>query len=386
MKKFFIPMVCMLAAIVSCQKNDVAEKNPEAIQPVMVTLRATIGDDDTKVSYVEEANVLKTAWELYDKVSVLSLDDGGNVLYNDIFTSQSAGKTADFSGYFHNDPLTASVWVYYPALTEGEGTEEKPWQVPSANSLDTFGVLSDVKVNHEFSANMDFTSGHQLQKESNKFSNLEQFIVMSGQADLEKLSSSELDVKIYHRSYVIKMDITLPKAGLTVRSLTVSAKSSDGTKEIPLSGTGWVGIDEPELFPGGWDTSWIIYFGDDMSALPKSGTGIKLDDTTLTAYVVAYAGQSYNYDAGETRYYRLTEGDYLTFTADITDNGDDYDCVLDRKDIAKTTIFENGKMYRLSAELVAKQYLWIEKPNYIITNALYKIACGRCRRRFIIIY
>lgn len=354
MKKFFIPMVCMLAAIVSCQKNDAADKNPEAIQPVMVTLRATIGDDDTKVSYVEEDNVLKTAWELYDKVSVLSLDDGGNVLSNDIFTSQSAGKTADFSGYFSNNPSTASVWVYYPALTEGEGTEAKPWQVPSANSVDAFGVLSDVKVNHTYSSTLDFTSGNQLQKESNKFSNLEQFIVMSGQADLEKLSSSELDVKIYHRSYVVKMDITLPKAGLTVRSLTVKAKSSDGTKEIPLSGSGWVDIDEPEAFPAGWDTSWIINFGDDMSASPLSGTGIKLDDTTLTAYVVAYAGQSWNNDVGETRYYRLTEGDYLTFTADITDNGDDYDCVLDRKDIAKTTIFENGKMYRLSAELVVK--------------------------------
>ena len=354
MKKFFIPMACMLAAIVSCQKNDVAEKNPEAIQPVMVTLRATIGGDDTKVSYVEEDNVLKTAWELYDKVSVLSLDDGGNVLSNDIFTSQSAGKTADFSGYFSNNPSTASVWVYYPALTEGEGTEENPWQVPSANSLDAFGVLSDVKVDHTYSSTMDFTSGYQLQKESNKFSNLEQFIVMSGQADLEKLSSSELDVKIYHRSYVVKMDITLPKAGLTVRSLTVEAKSSDGTMDIPLSGTGWVDIDEPESFPAGWETAWIIYFGDDMSALPLSGTGIKLDDTTLTAYVVAYAGQSWNYAVQETRYYRLTEGDYLTFTADITDNGADYDCVLDRKDIAKTTIFENGKMYRLSAELVAE--------------------------------
>lgn len=351
MKKYFISMACMLTALVSCQKNDNVEQAPEANQPIKMTLTATIGSD-TKVSYVDEDNVLKTAWEINDKVSVLSLDSGGNVLSNNVFTSKSEGKTAVFEGEYIINPNTASVWVYYPALTEGEGTEEKPWQVPSANSLDTFGVLSDVKVNHAYSSTMDFTSGHQLQKESNKFSNLEQFIVMSGQADLEKLSSSELDVKIYHRSYVIKMDITLPKAGLTVRSLTVAAKSSDGTKNIPLSGTGWVDIDEPELFPAGWDTSWIIYFGDDMSALPESGTGIKLDDTTFTAYVVAYAGQSYNYDAGETRYYRLTAGDYLTFMADITDNGADYDCILDRKDIAKTTIFENGKMYRLSATLV----------------------------------
>ena len=351
MKKYFISMACMLTALVSCQKNDNVEQAPEANQPIKMTLTATIGSD-TKISYVDEDNVLKTAWELNDKVSVLSLDSGGNVLSNTVFTSKSTGKTAVFEGEYIINPNTASVWVYYPALTEGEGTEANPWQVPSANSLDTFGVLSDLKVNHTYSSTMDFTSGHQLQKESNKFSNLEQFIVMSGQADMEKLSSSELDVKIYHRSYVVKMDITLPKAGLTVRSLTVAAKSSDGTKEIPLSGSGWVDIDEPELFPGGWNTSWIINFGDDMSASPESGTGIKLDDTTLTAYVVAYAGKSWNYDAQETRYYRLTEGDYLTFMADITDNGADYDCVLDRKDIAKTTIFENGKMYRLSATLV----------------------------------
>lgn len=352
--KYYFMMLSACALMSSCQKNASSVQTSQENQPIKVTLTATIGGDDTKVSYVEEDNVLKTEWELYDKVSVLSLDSGGNVLANNVFTATSAGKTGVFEGEFSNNPQTASVWVYYPALTEGEGTEEKPWQVPSANSLNTFGVLSDVKVNHTYSSTMDFSSGYQLQKESNVFSNLEQFMVMSGEADIEKLASSKLDVRLYHRSYVVKMDITLPKAGLTVHHLNVYAKTSDD-QDIPISGCGWVDINKPESFPGGQDSFWVINFGDDMNVLTYSGTGLKVDGTTLTAYVVGYGGVSWNYIAQQELYYTLTAGDYLTFDATITDNGSNYNCVPARKDITKTTKLENGKMYRLSATLEKKQ-------------------------------
>lgn len=346
MKKLIFSAAVLLIALASCQKNNAPEVSSSAIP---MTLTATIGGEDTKVSYVDEDNVLKTEWSQYDKVSVLSLDISGNVLTNDIFTATEAGNTAVFDGTFSNHPSTVSVWVYYPALTEGEGTEEKPWQVPAANSYDDFGVISDVKTNHDYSSTMDVTSFTQLQKESNKFSNLENYMLMSGQADLGKLAESELDVRLYHRSYVVKMDITLPKEGLKLHSLRVWAYSSDGSYGIPLGGSSWANISEPESYPGGWDTDWFICFGDDVQY--GRGTGIQLDGDSFTAYVVSLGGKSWNYHVQETRQYRLSEGDYLTFKAEVSEDEELYDCILARKDITKTTILENGMMYRLSATL-----------------------------------
>lgn len=342
-------MACMLTALVSCQKNDNVEQAPEANQPIKMTLTATIGNDDTKVSYQDVDNTLKTVWDLFDKVSVLSLDGGGNVLTNDVFTAVSAGKSAKFEGEFSNDPATASVWVFYPALTEGEGTEEKPWQMPKANSYDKYGVLYNVKKGSSY---LNFTADSQLQKELGSLSDLEQFMVMSGQADIQKLSEAKFDVKLLHRSYVLKVSLTLPKSGLTVRSLTISAKASDGNNGVAVCGSAWTTVNNPEHFPGGWNTSWMMNFGEDVDA--GKGTGLLVEDNNLTTYIVAHSGASWNYVVGETRQYQLSVGDYLEFTVDALDQGAIYKCALDRRDITKTTILENGKMYRLSADLVAK--------------------------------
>ena len=97
--KYYFMMLSACALMSSCQKNASSVQTSQENQPIKVTLTATIGGDDTKVSYVEEDNVLKTEWELYDKVSVLSLDSGGNVLANNVFTATSAGKTGVFEAY-----------------------------------------------------------------------------------------------------------------------------------------------------------------------------------------------------------------------------------------------------------------------------------------------
>ena len=119
MKRYIVSMACVIAALVSCQKNETPVETADENQPIRLTLTATIGGDDTKVAYVDEENVLKAAWEAGDKVSLLSLDISGNLLSNDVFEATYAGKSAEFEGSFTNDPATASVWVYYPALRHG---------------------------------------------------------------------------------------------------------------------------------------------------------------------------------------------------------------------------------------------------------------------------
>ena len=112
MKRFFIAACAMLIAMVSCQKNEdkVTEQKSE---PIPVKMTVSIGEA-TKVTFEEEDNVLKTAWEADDQVSIIALDESHNVISNDIFTAQSSGKSTDFTGTFTNDAATRYVRVFYP--------------------------------------------------------------------------------------------------------------------------------------------------------------------------------------------------------------------------------------------------------------------------------
>ena len=46
-----------------------------------------------------------------------------------------------------------------------------------------------------------------------------------------------------------------------------------------------------------------------------------VEDKTLTTYIVAHSGASWNYVVQDTRQYQLTEGDYLQITVDALDQG-----------------------------------------------------------------
>lgn len=325
MKKFFIPMACMLAAIVSCQKNDAADKNPETIQPVMVTLRATIGDDDTKVSYVEEDNVLKTAWELYDKVSLVALDASGKLLSNDVFTAQAAGKSAEFKGTFTNDPSTASVMVYYPALTQGEGTAENPYRSPVENGYSATGVLWNGMIGSQY---IRVRGAYYLQKNNADPSHLEQYTTMCGQA---VMNGSQFTVNLEHMSFVIKAMLTLPSDNIKVSTAMLTHKTSgDGGATMTWNGARQI------INPPYWNnsTGYIdMCFGDSVDS--GSGTGFTVEGNTLTVYFVGFGDIDVeNEDYIGVEVYSPTEGYYSG-----------------KKTLSANTLMP-GKMYRLSAELV----------------------------------
>lgn len=307
-----------------------------------MTLTAAIGTD-TKVAYVEEDNVIKVTWEQYDKVSLISLDNGGFVLSNDIFKAVSAGNVADFEGTFTNDPSTAQVLVVYPALTEGEGTDSKPWQVPVDNTGASEGVLYNVKVGSSY---LNYRSSYFLQKAPNDYTHLQQYTVMSGMADLDDIENNKLNVTLSHRSYIVKAEITLPKSGLKVKDMTVDVKLEDGSRGIVVGGSGWTDAKEPEYFPGGWNTYYELFFGESY------GDGFVVPETVFTAYFVAFAGASWDYYAQETKRYSLKAGDYFEFSLKAFDGEAEYNCILDKKVVTKDLEFENGKVYRLSATLV----------------------------------
>lgn len=347
--KYIFMMLSACALMSSCQKNASSVQTPQENQPVHLTLTAAIGGNDTKIAYVDEDNVLKTKWEQFDKVSVFSLDISGNVLTNDVFTATSVsadGKIAEFEGDFSNHAEAKSIYVYYPALNQGKGTEEDPWHVaPVYEGAE--GVLNGVTAGKTY---LTFNTA-QLQKNLvDCTSHLEQYTVMSGKAEMEE---GNLLVDLEHRSYVLKVQLKLPQSGLTVKHLTISAKSA-ADAGVRVSGSGWTDIYSVGAFPGGWDTSYLINFGTDYAY--GSGTGLLVEGESLTTYIVAFAGQSWDYEAQETTWYHLTSGDYFSFTLNATTDGSDsYICTLDKLEIPKDVVLENGKMYRLSATLEKEQ-------------------------------
>ena len=129
MRKSYLLVAAALLVAASCQKNDNAS-SVEGIKynPVDVVLSAAIEGVDTKVSYTEDANVLKAAWKAGDKISLVAIDASQNILSNDVFEATTAGASAKFSGTYSNPVGAVMVSVFYPALTQGKGTVAEPWQ------------------------------------------------------------------------------------------------------------------------------------------------------------------------------------------------------------------------------------------------------------------
>ena len=342
MKRCLLAASIMLAALVACQKNmsDTADKLPAA-NPVKITLTATIGAD-TKITYIDEDNVLKTAWEQYDKVSLLAVDVSGNLISNDVFTATSAGKTAEFDGTFTNDPATAAVWVYYPALTEGAGTEVSKYRVPAPDSYNSNGVLYGSYIGASY---ISIGTSYNLQKHNNDPSDLTQYAVMNGKADMDLLSEGIMSVNLAHKSYVIKATVTYPDNALTVNNLML--KFTHDTRVMCVGIGGWTYIRELELNPGNYtETTPYICFGEDISG--GTGTGITLEGNTIVAYIPLYAGE-YNDPKNGRLWTNIKAGDMLSITSS-TSSGD---YVIKDIEFTKDIMIENGKMYRLSASLEA---------------------------------
>ena len=328
MKKQFISMACILAALVSCQKNEAPEQTPQENQPIKVTLTATIGGDDTKVSYVEEDNVLKAAWGQYDKVSLLALNGSGVLLSNDIFTAKAAGKTAEFEGTFTNNPETYAVYVYYPALTVPDPLEGG-FMSPVENGYSEQGVLNECVLNDIY---FSVRGTYYLQKKNADPSHVCQYAVMAGQAEMD---GNTFTVSLDHMSYVIKAILELPDPGLEVKYMDIKSYNSEGVsgyQDSHISHLGWGRINEMSIVQG---VSTILNhgFGEDAFA-----TGLTLEGDTLTAYLVGY---------GEAD---IAAGNYWDVNLTVEIDGDSK-ILTGKKEFPAAKSLEPGKMYRLNLAL-----------------------------------
>ena len=330
MKKYFFILAAVCAAMVACNKNETSVEAPEVSTPVKMTLTATIGTD-TKITYVEEDNVLKTEWELFDKVSLLALDESGNLISKTNFTAHNAGKTAIFEGEIINDPNIVKMVVCYPALLEGEGTAENPYKSPTENGYSADGPLYGAKIGGPY---ITLRSAYFLQKNNADPSHLSQYAVMRGEAEVE---GDKLNVVLEHQSFVIKTTLTLPETGYFVNNMSLNSFNQDDDP-ANITCAGWQYIKDFVVYQNAF-SSLTMCFGDTVES--GSGTGWTLDGNTITVYLIGYGEVQIN----EGNYWTISLPSYL---------GDDYSNLVGKKTFDAAKTLEKGKMYRLNLALEPK--------------------------------
>ena len=334
MKKYASIFAVVLMAMTACNKNEAPVETPSASSPVKMTLTATIGAD-TKVTYTDEENVLKSAWEAEDKVSLVSVNSSGIVLSVDNFQTSSAGKTATFTGTFTNDASTAAVWVYYPALTEGNGSVETPFMSPVENGYSEKGILNGVVLGDEY---VTIRSSYYLQMDNGDTSHLSDYAIMMGEA---QVVGNTFITELEHQAYIVKATLTLPvgpEYDLRASEMRLYNSGGYSKPEHPLTLPGWRRTRTPST-PEGGARSAVLSMNLGAELPSGSGSGVILEGNTATVYFVGYGSPEINKD------------DYCYIEVSGYIGGEVFNYSSTPLRFGSTKTLETGKMYRVNAEL-----------------------------------
>ena len=341
MRKSYLLVAAALLVAASCQKNDNAS-SVEGIKynPVDVVLSAAIEGVDTKVSYTEDANVLKAAWKAHDKISLVALDASGKALSNDVFETTTAGASAKFSGTYSNPDGAVMVSVFYPALTEGKGTETEPWHVKKREGTglsDPTPLLYDVVKGKDA---ISVFASYQLQRGNGDLSNVDEAVVMHGKiTDFSALVANDVNVTLKSICYVVKVTAKVPSGCDHLTQIELNTTNS--TSATPMGFTGWTRLND----------KFGIRFGNSLrncavglgatfrSAGSSLGTGVSPDGSgNIVAYIIGYTG--------EPRV--LPSGTVLAIEAGYGSVPDKFNAT---KTLATDISLEPGKMYRVNVTL-----------------------------------
>ena len=335
-KSYLIITAAALLAAASCQKSDIAPAAPETrSNPVDIVLSAAIEGADTKVSYTEDANVLKSAWEAKDKVSLVAYDSGGKVLSNDIFTATEAGASAKFSGTYSDPAGAVAVSVFYPALTEGDGSDATPWQSKTkmAGTSTLNGVLYNLVKDKEV---IRIRNNSQLQRGNADLSNVKEAAVMQGViTDIAVLKADEAKVTLKNICYVIKISAKVPSSAGTVKAVTLQAAKADGS-DASFCFAGWTRVDSFGIKYGNPWHYIVLGLGSDFDG-STYGTGISPDSSGyITAYLVGYTGKAQTLPAGATLKVSFSGSSALSKSS---------------TPLVSDLTLEPGKMYRINVDM-----------------------------------
>ena len=194
-----------LVAAVSCNKVEtpVAEGTP-------LTIRATLGTDEgTKVGYTPDGNILKTAWDPNETITVITVDGSGKVVTIDNFNySGPGGKTVEFSGSLSSG-ATSDIRLLYPAL-EGSPYDGTYYgtSLPDGQTDDATRLIRGIAVGTPY---VIFTENYFTQASSGDTNHLGKSVIYSGTGTV---SGSELSVTVQPLSSVLRLDLKLPASAV----------------------------------------------------------------------------------------------------------------------------------------------------------------------------
>ena len=341
MRKSYLLVAGALLVAASCQKNDNAS-SVEGIKynPVDVVLSAAIEGVDTKVSYTEDANVLKAAWKAGDKISLVAIDADGKALSNDVFETTTAGASAKFSGTYSNPKGAVMVSVFYPALTEGKGTETEPWQSKKREGTglsDPKPLLYGVVKEQQF---ITVRPLYQLQRGNGDMSNVDEAVVMRGKiTDFSALVAGDVNVTLKSICYVVKVTAKVPSGCDHLTNINLNTTNSVST--TPMGFIGWTRLGDMFGISHGNSQSYCeVGLGTAFQSGGSSlGKGVSPDGTgNIVAYIIGYTGEPCV----------LPSGTVLEIKAG-------YDTIPSKfkatKTLSEDISLEPGKMYRVNVTL-----------------------------------
>ena len=342
MRKSYLLVAAALLVAASCQKNDNAP-SVEGIKynPIDVALSAAIEGVDTKVSYTEDANVLKAAWKAHDKISLVALDASGKALSNDVFETTTAGASAKFSGTYSNPDGAVMVSVFYPALTEGKGTEAEPWHSKKregtglSDASNTPLLYSVVKGK----TNISVYPTYQLQRGNGDMSNVDEAVVMRGKiTDFPALVANDVNVTLKSICYVVKVTAKVPSDYDHLTKIELNTTNGTSTS---MGLNGWTCLnDEFGIRYGNRSFDYAVGLGKTFrSPGSSSGTGVTPDGSgNIVAYIIGYTGAPCV----------LPSGTVLAIEAGYGTVPDKFNAT---KTLTKDISLEPGKMYRVNVTL-----------------------------------
>ena len=342
MRKSYLLVAAALLVAASCQKNDNAP-SVEGIKynPIDVVLSAAIEGVDTKASYTEDANVLKATWKANDKISLVALDASGNALSNDIFETTTAGASAKFSGTYSNPKGAVMVSVFYPALTEGKGTDTEPWHSKKREGTglsDPGPLLQDVVKGQQ---NISVRSDYQLQRGNGDMSNVDEAVVMRGQItdDFPALVAGDVNVTLKSICYVVKVTAKVPSGCDHLTKIELN--TSNSTSTTPMGFHGWTRLgDKFGIRSGNKRSYYGVGLGTTFRSAGSSlGAGVSPDGSgNVVAYIIGYTGEPRVLPSGTVL---AVEAGYNTIPSKFKAT----------KTLATDISLEPGKMYRVNVTL-----------------------------------
>ena len=341
MRKSYLLVAAALLVAASCQKNDNAS-SVEGIKynPVDVVLSAAIEGVDTKVGYTEDANALKAAWKANDKISLVAIDAYGKVLSNDVFETTTAGASAKFSGTYSNPKGAVMVSVFYPALTEGKGTEAEPWHSKKREGTglsDPKPLLYDVVKEQPF---ITVYPMYQLQRGNGDMSNVDEAVVMHGQiTDFSALVAGDVNVTLKSICYVVKVTAKVPSGCDHLTRIELNA--TNGTSATHMGFSGWTRLgDRFGISFGNSQSYYAVGLGTTFQSGGSSlGTGVSPDGSgNVVAYIIGYTGAPFV----------LPSGTVLEIMAGYGSVPNKFNAT---KTLATDISLEPGKMYRANVTL-----------------------------------